>query len=310
MSTPIFDTIESAAIQPAAMALPAADAIKKIQEHLDAGVDINAVDKWGGTALILACMKDVEEVAVYLLEKGADGSIVDTSDTRSALHYASENAMSPVVERLLAAKVDTNGADFKGLTPLNMLCIGARDKFNIRNPKVTDSDGNVIEDHPSVVAINTKNQYVLDVARNLIAAGADVSLGPNQQNPLFLAAQTGNRALQQILLDAGLDPNSRDKFTLGPLHYAARAGMPETIEGLVDAGAEVDYQDECGFTALHEAILANSEDGVTYLLGKGASPTLKLGKGYKPYTNQENAIDMAKDKNLGSIVKLLEGAAG
>lgn len=305
MSSRIFNIIESAGIMPAAMALSTEDALKRIDEELAGGADINELDKWGGSTLIAACMKDLGEIALHLLDKGVDPTVVDTSDTRSALHYAAENATFPVVERLIAAKVNLDGQDYKGLTPLYMLCLGAKDKFNIRNPKVTDSAGNNVEDSPFVKEVLQKNAHVLETARALIAAGADITLGPNKQPCHFVATQSGNTELLKILLDAGLDVNATDKFTCRPLHYTARGGMRACLEQLLEAGAEPDYQDECGFTALHEAVMSNSADCVALLVEKGASPTLKLGKGFKPYTNHENAIDIAKDKGFSHLVELL-----
>lgn len=306
MNTALFDIIKSAAIQPAAMALSTEDALKQLQEALDKGADINGLDKWGGSALIAACMEDLQEIALFLLEKGADPSIVDNSDTRSALHYASENAMLPVVEKLLATKLDVDAKDVKELTPINFLCIGARDKFNIVSPKVTDSSGKDVPNHPHVKAINDKNASVLETARLLIEHGADLTIGPNNQPPLFIAGQSGNGELVQILLDAGSDPNTADSFSLRPLHFAARAGMLDTVTKLIEGGAELDYQDKFGFTALHEAILSNSKDCVAYLLDKGADTTIKLKEGFKPYTNNENALDMAKDKKNKEIIALVE----
>jgi len=48
------------------------------------------------------------------------------------------------------------------------------------------------------------------------------------------------------LLDAGADPNARDKDGNTPLHRAAQGGSPETVAALLDAGADLEARAEDG----------------------------------------------------------------
>lgn len=289
---------------PEAMALPENEAIDQLKEELAKGTDINTLDQWGGTALIMACMEDKPAIATFLLDQGADITVADNSDKRNALHYAADNSMTDVVQRLLDGGLDVNAGDIRGLTPIIMNTISARDKFNITN--ATSSEGS---DHPNVKAINDKNANVLKTAQLLVDNNADLVAGPNGQGPLFTASESNNVALVQILIDAGADVNAKDKSGLAPLHYSARRKARGSIKTLLAAGATVDLQDDYGFTPLHEAILSNDPEAVTMLLEAGADPTLKLTKGFKPYTNNETAFDIANDKGFAEIVQILETAS-
>ncbi len=68
------------------------------------GVDINARNEAGETALILAAWYGRDELVGILLKKGADPN-VKTRKGLSALKVASENGFDCIVERLLAYEV-------------------------------------------------------------------------------------------------------------------------------------------------------------------------------------------------------------
>lgn len=308
MSTALFDIIKATTLMPEAMALPEKEAVDQLKAELDKGTDINTLDQWGGSALIMACMEDKPEIAAFLLDQKADVTIADNSDKRTALHYAANNSMTEIVKRLIDAGLDINQQDVGGLTPLVLNVLGARDKFGITNAKVTDASGNNVPDHPMVKAISHKNENVIKTAQLLIDSGANVTLGPKNQGPLFNAGESNNVELLQILIKAGADVNAQDETTLRPLHYAARRSATNTVLALIKAGAGVNAQDQYGFTALMEAVLANSADLVKALLDEGADASLKLTKGYKPYTNNETAIDIASDKGFAEIVQILEAS--
>ncbi|HCB64282.1 MAG TPA: hypothetical protein DEP20_02795, partial [Fusobacteria bacterium] len=57
---------------------------------IDKGADVNAVDKWGGTALMYAAENGHKEVCQLLIEKGAEVNAV-RKDRRTAIMYAAEN---------------------------------------------------------------------------------------------------------------------------------------------------------------------------------------------------------------------------
>ena len=85
----------------------------------------------------------------------------------------------------------------------------------------------------------------------------------------------------QLLLDAGLDPMSRDDFGQTPLHYAVRNGNTVTLGLLLKAGADPNAKDtEYGSTPLHLAATLKADDLIRDLVAAGADPGWhgKMGK--------------------------------
>ncbi len=67
---------------------------------------------------------------------------------------------------------------------------------------------------------------------------------------LIDAAERGDTATVQALLDAGADVNFQDDMRGTALMDAAISGHTATVQALLDAGADVDAQDKDGLTAL------------------------------------------------------------
>ena len=77
----------------------------------------------------------------------------------------------------------------------------------------------------------------------------------------------------QLLLDAGLDPMSRDDFGQTPLHYAVRNGNTVVLGLLLKAGADPNAKDtEYGSTPLHLAATLKADDLIRDLVAAGADP--------------------------------------
>ncbi|OVA16266.1 Ankyrin repeat [Macleaya cordata] len=86
---------------------------------LEQGVDIDAVDKDGYTALHKAVIGKKEPVISHLLRKGANPHVRDR-DGATPLHYAVQVGAVLTVKLLIKYKVDVNVADDEGWTPLHV----------------------------------------------------------------------------------------------------------------------------------------------------------------------------------------------
>lgn len=90
-----------------------------LQALLDAGLDLNAANKQGFTALMFAAAYNQPEVVQFLLEKGADPSIKSYFQDVNALHLASLLNPNPgVVEALARSGFDLEAKTLNNLTPL------------------------------------------------------------------------------------------------------------------------------------------------------------------------------------------------
>ncbi|PIN14579.1 26S proteasome regulatory complex, subunit PSMD10 [Handroanthus impetiginosus] len=92
----------------------------------------------------------------------------------------------------------------------------------------------------------------------------------------------------------------KDKEGRTPLHLAASKGHLGCAKVLVSAGANVDARSKDGRTALYRAAANGDRGMVEMLLGAGADPTIG------DVDHCRSAIDVARDKDHGDIVKILE----
>ncbi len=104
--------------------------------------------------------------------------------------------------------------------------------------------------------------YRVEIARTLLAAGADVNAAANSRrgSPLHYAA---------------------DGYINGPAWDAKR--QVKTIQRLLAEGADLHAQDKKGATALHRAVRTRCAAAVRCLLRAGGDPTAKNNSGSTPF---------------------------
>ncbi|KAF7194525.1 Ankyrin-3 [Pseudocercospora fuligena] len=135
----------------------------------------------------------------------------------------------------------------------------------------------------------------------LLEYGASATLANNlAQQPIHLAAQTGNVETVRILAQAGADINAAMPETkMTPLHYAAESqDDKDHILGMVDLGACVDGRDYCGWTPLHWACWRGYSDSLTGLLKAWADVRAKT-------TDGNAAVMLAVTNNSFSCIPTL-----
>jgi ankyrin repeat protein len=96
--------------------------IKAVKQHLAAGTDVNAKDKWDMTPLHQAAARGHKEVVELLIAKGADVNATDEVG-RTPLHFAASRGHKEIAELLIAKSADVNAkvvsGPKQGLTPLD-----------------------------------------------------------------------------------------------------------------------------------------------------------------------------------------------
>ena len=194
------------------------------------GLDIDAKDGFGRTALSYATEEDHPELVTFLLRNGADPNI--RSITRhAALDYAVAEENHRIVEMLTspaatAPAVETHQHD------LQIACAEGRQ---------------------SVVA-------------DLLAAGVDVEAAYDQgTTPLMIAAHRGELDVVRFLINHGDDVNATDPAGRTALMFAAAAGHDGVAALLVSRQADVNKTDREGKQALHYAREVGHEGLINFL---------------------------------------------
>ena len=125
---------------------------------------------------------------------------------------------------------------------------------------------------------------------------------PEGFTTLGLAAFLGGAEAVRVLLERGADADddADNPFGVRPVHAASAAHDHETLRLLLEAGADPNLRQRGGFVPLHEA--AHSDDVVMarLLLEHGADPALAADDG-------RDAIRIAADDGSTRVAALLAG---
>lgn len=107
----------------------------------------------------------------------------------------------------------------------------------------------------------------LELVEFLKDAGAELAIEARDGGGALHYALRDSAAL---LIDGGMDVNTRDRYGNSPLHFAALNGSEHTVELLLSRNAEVDAQNNTGLTPLFHAILKKHVTVAKQLLTSGA----------------------------------------
>jgi Carboxypeptidase regulatory-like domain/Ankyrin repeats (3 copies)/Ankyrin repeats (many copies) len=179
----------------------------------------------------------------------------------------------------------------------------------------------------------------VDRVRELIIKGANVNAKEDSYSkitPLFIAVETGDIEIVQLLLDNGAKINAQDKGKQTPLmrldddattelvrllvRYGAKVNAAdkqgntaltlaaggadaEVIKALIDAGADVNAASKSGQTALMQAAENDDLESVKLLLEAGARVNAKNKAG-------ETAWDLASDDKVEKLLETYGGISG
>jgi ankyrin repeat protein len=178
--------------------------LEGISQLLDAGAEVDARNKDGSTALVLAAsFRGYEDVVELLVSRGAD------------VNATAGNGMTPL---MAAATVSKTGAEL-------LLSKGA-------DVRARSADGATAL--LRCLMGNLEGQDRLDVAELLLAGGAEVNDAlPGGTTVLMIAAGTGELEMVRLLVSKGADVGAvRERDGKTALDLATEKGHAQVVEFL------------------------------------------------------------------------------
>ncbi len=202
--------------------------VKALLLFFDAGIDVNAQNSAGYTALMAAAKNGQVDIANKLLEQKVSVD-VQGHNGWTALMLAVENNQLAIVKALLAKNADSNLQDNNGWTALmkavyrgNTGCVVA----------IADRSRQEVNRGLLIAALMGHKE----TAQALLDRGAEIdSRAEDGRTPLMLAASKGNADLVAFFLHAGADPALTDNSGATAASLASLKGNGEVAALLKNA---------------------------------------------------------------------------
>ena len=266
----------------------------KRRDHIlrTTNVDIcNFRESWSQrTPLHCAIEAGRHDLALLLLEYGANGALADSLYGETALHTATRHCRNT---RLSLAAHDNGdqsahranrrrGRELLNRNKVRRELVSHIEAKDILLARLLEKDG------PRLVnMLNNRGDSALHIAASggdavatklLLKYGSDVNIRDRGGcTPLMLAAGAGNLATLDVLLENGADYNCTDSTGVSALYYAY--GCRNSMRRLLEYGADVNFMNGGHGTVLKVAIAHGSEESVCLLLEYGARVTLQDAQG-------------------------------
>jgi ankyrin repeat protein len=240
-------------------------------------VDVNAPEADGATALMWAVRQSFvgsdNAIADLLLRAGADVKAANRYGI-TALYLACQNGNATMIEKLLKAGADANATVSENETALMTAArTGVVDaaKVLLDHGAKVDARENW---HGETALMWAVAEGHAEMARELIAHGADVNARSNVNRwerqttseprekwlplggltPLLFAARQGCLDCVQVLVEKSADVNAADPTGISPSLMAIINGHYDVGGFLLERGADPNLADETGRTALYSAV--------------------------------------------------------
>jgi ankyrin repeat protein len=252
-----------------------------VRTLLQTGVDVNAAQVDGTTALHWAAYHDDAETVALLVRARANVNAVNRYGV-PPLALACTNGNATTVTLLLEAGADANAA-MKGGETVLMLAARSGNAEAVKALVARGAKTDARERRGQTALMWAAAEGHDAVVRTLLAAGADMKATVDSGfTPFFFAVREGHLDVVRALLEAGIDVNallqrpesaSRDRG-VSPLLLAVQNGHFDVAIALIDAGANPNDV-RGGFTPLHTIAWVRKPDNSD---GSDPAPPTGLGR--------------------------------
>lgn len=257
--------------------------------------DIDAVDRYGDTALMHACNNKLDDVAQLLIRDKAN---VNTKNSigNTALLIACMREIPHTAGLLIDAGAEVDVYSSGGDTPLSIACF--QDNAALALQLIdNDADVNTVNDIGNTPLINACDNSMKTVIKRLVENGAKIDVANNWgTTPLSLT-------IKHKMTDLALKFVKKTTIDNNEVGWACLAGaclnkMTKVVEAIIDKNVNVDIMSTDGNYLLHDACKNKSDDIVELLCEAKANINRQDKEG-------KTALHIACEKGCPIIVTTL-----
>jgi len=282
------------------------DQIKKLLKNNI--LDINERDISGATLLVKAIELGNNDIATFLVLKGADVNVGYQGQT--LLHRAIKSGNLKILKILIKNGANIEAKNFRGMTPLTYAAFIGRPemlklliKHGAKVNVVNNDDLETLFPKGMTPLLYATDQSFPDIVKILLEHGANIyAKNAKGQSAIDYATrqynyQDGDLENLKLLIQYGLNPNL--KLSDGETILMHMIYSPDTVKFLIKYGADVNRKTNDGKTALMIASQYGYDETVKILLKNGAIVNIKDKNG-------NTALDYAIKNGYDEIVKILK----
>jgi ankyrin repeat protein len=261
------------------------------------GANINLKSEHGETPLFVAAINKRTKTIQILMRNNADSTIPNTQGDLPISYVAANGDLNSV--KLMFSR---NSNRFSGIHAL--MSAAETDQLEIAKYALANSvDPNSSLRSFAAIHIAAMNNSV-DVMKLLIQHKANLTVGTFDKRatpPIFLALQREHTEVIDLLLKAGVNPNSVSKNGMPLLHKAATNRNSSPLKILLNYDVNIEARDRLDKTALMNAVSRGHLENIKLLLNAGANTKAVTNKGKDVmfYANKAK-------KNKAEILALLK----
>lgn len=241
--------------------------VEKAIELIQKGANPNTQSHQGTTPLMYACSNGLNDLAMLLIDSGANIQTTEFYSGRSALSYAVMQNHLELSELLIRREAKTDLADWEGNTLLHLAV-----QFQL-----------------------------LEMTDLLLYYDANVNAQNNDSlSALHLAAENGDEEIALLLIKAGINLELKNLRGQTALFYAIELGQTNFAILLLEQGADASTLDLDGKNILHQACISQNYFLAKQLLQNGYDINQSFGiEGFSLY-------DYARISHAAELRKFLK----
>ncbi|MCI5056612.1 MAG: ankyrin repeat domain-containing protein [Flavobacteriales bacterium] len=250
------------------------EALKVLLEHK---ADPNKANENGWTPWMLATHYEMTETSEILEGFGAE-----TRDMKPMLQglEAAKNGELDALIKVLDEGLDVNTKNHQGLN-LFFWAV-SKGHYHLIDPLLErGADPNCVYSKTSApLTYLSMNPAKTDLMKKLLKAGANPNEGEHGSQALFNAILSENLPVIEMLIEAGADPNTKNKHKENGMTKAVTKDNMKMLELLKKLGTDINGSG--GYPPIHAAIYKNRIDFLKWFIAEGADLNAKDKFGETP----------------------------